>query len=117
MWDRDDRQSFDTGEVSWITGVQGNVIRECDRGDHGVKRPGGGLATRSAQRRRDPSECASRIRIEWKRVEIRFRLLNMGDSNRALSFLRCDQRTDRKFCEGYRRDHGLRRQAGRVQSA
>jgi hypothetical protein len=72
-----DREAVDAFEVRGIAGVNGEVVRYCDGGNHGVITSGCNLAATAAKRGSDLAESSRHLGIEGQRVEIRLYLLKM----------------------------------------
>ena len=88
-----DVEAFDTGEVVGIARVQREIVGNRRRGNHGVECPRRRFWTCAPKRGGDLAECPSSIRIKGQRVEVRLRLLHVGDSRCALRFGGRDQGT------------------------
>ena len=108
------RQAADTGEVLGLQVYSGKYPGNSGRGDESVVRASGRLASAGAQRRGNSTEGARGGSVERQRVEVRFRLLQMGLSGRALLVGMGNVRTHGQFSQGNRRDEALRRQVVRV---
>jgi hypothetical protein len=78
-----DGEAVDAFEVRGVTGVNGEVVRYCDGGDHRVIASGGDLAATAAQRRSDLTKGSRRLSVEGQRIEVGFGLLKMCLSSRA----------------------------------
>jgi hypothetical protein len=100
--DRNEPQAFDAGEVAGVARVQGQVMGDGDRCDHGVKGSGSRLASSPTQGSSDPPERSGGAGVKWERIEIGLRLLKMGLARRPLLFGWRYQGTDREFRKGDR---------------
>jgi hypothetical protein len=77
MRDGDYNQAIYPSEVIGIARVERKPIRQGNRSDHCVVSPRVRLSARASQRRSNLAECASSLNIEWKGIEVGFRLLEM----------------------------------------
>jgi len=109
VWDFDDLESLDTGEVPWVAGVDWESVRDGDGGDHRVVGACRWFAAGPTKRRGDLPEAACRRRVEGERVEVGLCLLDMGLPGRPLRVGGSDERTDGQLGESDRRDERFAR--------
>ena len=90
-----DPDFIDPDEVRRVTGVDGKVAGNRDRGDHRVVGTSIRLSAGPPQRGGDTPECAGSAGIEWERVEVGLGLLEMCLAGSPLALLIGDERTCR----------------------
>ena len=84
MWNGDYDQTIDAGKIAGVARKHRESMCDSRRGNHGVVRPGRGVAPTSSQRASHLSErCRSR-RVEWDRLKIGLGLLQMRLADRPL---------------------------------
>jgi hypothetical protein len=74
----DDVEPVDGRKVARVAGVERKVVGDRHGRDHRIVRPRCGLSSCSAERGRDLTERPRSGRIERKRVEVCFGLLQVG---------------------------------------
>ena len=104
-----DGEAVDAFEVRWIAGVNGEVVRYCDGGNHGVVTSGRDLAATAAKRGSDLAKGSRRLGIEGQRVEIRLGLLKMCLSSCAVLVVGRHEWSYRQFGERHSCDQRLAR--------
>jgi hypothetical protein len=95
MRDGDYNQAIYPSEVIGITRVERKPVRQCNCSDHRIVSPSVRLPARASKRRRNLAERASGLDIEWKRIEVGFRLLEMRKAGGSFGLVGRHEGSDR----------------------
>ena len=109
MWNGDDLEAVDAGEIARVARVHRQVVGQRGRGDHRVERARRQLAS-GTPRRGDLSKSASGASVEHERIEVRLRLLEMSLASGPFRLRAGDERSDGQLGERHDADQRLERQ-------
>ena len=89
----DDIQAINVAEVVRVARIQGKLVRHRRRSNHCVVAARRSLAPRSAERGGDLAKGSRCCRVEWKRIEVGFGLLEVRLACRSLGIALRHERT------------------------
>jgi hypothetical protein len=105
---------LDSLEIPWVAGVDRQAMGECDGGDHGIERPGGGLASRPSEGSGHEPEGPGCPAVEGDGLEGSLYLLEMDLPGRTLFVKLCHERADAQLGQGDGGDQGLPGKVGGI---
>src|ERR1700730_15922176 len=97
MSDGPEVEVVDPGEVGRVDGVQGKLIGDGGCGDHRVVGASMNFTTGVSQRGGNRTERPGRLCVEWKRLEVGFRLLEHRLPSGSLLAARGHEWADRQL--------------------
>src|SRR5690625_4089725 len=107
MWDGHDGEILDTGEITRIAGIDGQVPSDGAGGYEGIEGPRLHARTRPPQPSSHPAEHAGSRSVERERIEGSFGFLQSSLASLALDSVVGDKGADREFSKADGSDHRL----------